>query len=194
MKAICVFCGASAGNQAVYTEAARTLGTTIAREGLTLVYGGGKVGLMGILADAALAAGGKVIGVIPEALCGLELAHQGLSELRVVPSMHERKALMAELSDGFIALPGGIGTLEEFFEIWTWCQLGIHRKPCALLNAGGYYDLLLAFLDRSVVSGGFVQQKSRDIVQVSTECEIILQRFRDYSAPDVRRFLGKDQV
>src|SRR5690606_8001320 len=114
--------------------------------------------------DAALAAGGRVSGVIPKALCNLELAHSGLSELHVVESMHERKALMAQLSDGFIALPGGIGTLEEFFEIWTWAQLGIHRKPCALLNTGGYFDLLLAFLDKSVVASNFVEKRSRDMV------------------------------
>ncbi len=158
-----------------------------------MVYGGGKVGLMGILADAALAAGAEVVGVIPEALRGLELAHPGLTKLHVVNSMHERKALMAELSDGFVALPGGIGTLEEFFEIWTWCQLGIHRKPCAILNSGGFYDALLSFLDGSVVSAGFIQQKSRDMVFVSDNERAILEHFHSYNPPDVRRFLGKHQ-
>lgn len=193
MKRICVFCGASAGNQSLYLEAARALGSAIAGAGLGLVFGGGKVGLMGAVADAALAAGGQVIGVIPAALRDLELGHEGVSELRVVNSMHERKATMAELSDGFIALPGGIGTLEEFFEIWTWAQLGIHRKPLGLLNVGGFYDLLLSFFDRSVVSSGFVEQKSRDVVLVANEPQQMLERFRNYQPPDIRRALTVKQ-
>ena len=150
MRSLCVFAGSSPGARPEYARAAAELGARIAERGWTLVYGGASVGLMGVLADATLASGGRVIGVIPEALLRREVAHGGLSELRVVITMHERKALMAELSDGVAALPGGFGTLEEFFEMLTWAQLGLHVKPCGLLNAGGYYDPLLAFLDRTV--------------------------------------------
>lgn len=193
MKSICVFCGASIGNQPLFAEAAARVGRALASAGIELIYGGGNVGLMGVLADAALQAGGRVVGVIPEALRTLELAHTGLTEQHIVRSMHERKALMADRSDAFIGLPGGIGTLEEFFEVWTWSQLGIHRKPLGLLNVGGYFDLLLAFLDKNVVASGFVQQKSRDLVCVSTEPEDLISHFRNFMPPDVRRFVRKDE-
>lgn len=150
MKRVCVFCGSNAGLRPVYREAAQAMGAALARRNLGLVYGGGKVGLMGAVADAALAAGGEAIGVIPDFLEAKEVGHRGLTELRVVSSMHERKAMMAELSDGFIALPGGYGTLEEFGEILTWAQLDLHHKPIGLLNVAGYYDALLRLFDHAV--------------------------------------------
>jgi uncharacterized protein (TIGR00730 family) len=189
MKRICVFCGASVGHGAAYIEQAELLGRLLAQRGIDVVYGGGRVGLMGKVADAALAAGGKVIGIIPRALCELELDHKGLTEIHIVNSMHERKALMAQMSDGFIALPGGIGTLEEFFEVWTWAQLGIHAKACALLNVSGYFDLLLSFLDTRVVADGFVEKKSRDMVLVESDPEKLIARLKNFEAPDIRRRL-----
>jgi uncharacterized protein (TIGR00730 family) len=154
---ICVFCGSAAGSVPIHAEAARRVGEILAARGVGLVYGGGRVGLMGIVADAALAAGGSVIGVIPEALATKEVAHEGLTELHVVPGMHERKALMATLSSAFLTLPGGIGTFEEFFEILSWGALGIHRKPIGLLNVAGYFDPLLALLDHGI-QGGFIRR------------------------------------
>jgi len=156
----CVYCGSSTGTRPEYAAAARELGEVMARRGIGLVYGGGNVGLMGVLADAMVAASAEVIGVIPEALVARELAHQGVSELRVVGTMHERKALMADLADGFIAMPGGLGTLEELFEALTWAQLGLHAKPCGLLDVAGFFDDLDRFLDR-VVADGFVRPDSR---------------------------------
>ena len=147
MKSVCVFCGSQPGDDPAYEGAAWALGETLAAMGIELVYGGGHVGLMGAIADAALAAGGEVTGVMPRALVDREIAHTGLSRLHVVGSMHERKAMMSELSEGFVALPGGSGTLEEFFEVLTWAQLGEHGKPCGLLNVAGYYDPLLAVFD-----------------------------------------------
>jgi uncharacterized protein (TIGR00730 family) len=149
LTSICVFCGSSDGGHPAYGEAAGAIGRAIAAHGLTLVYGGSNIGLMRRLADAALEAGSRVVGVIPEQLVGLERAHRGLTELHVVASMHERKALMVRLSDAFIALPGGFGTLDEFFEVLTWAQLELHQKPCALLNTDGYFDSLLALFDRA---------------------------------------------
>src|SRR5688500_12889688 len=153
MKAVCVFCGSSTGADPRYVEAAKAMGGEVARRGLTLVYGGARVGPMGALADAALAAGGDVIGVIPKPLMGKEVAHAGLTQLRIVNSMHDRKALMAELSDGFVALPGGMGTMEELFEVFTWGQLGLHAKPAGLLNTAGYYDPLIKFFDHAAKQG-----------------------------------------
>lgn len=171
---ICVFCGSSAGDRLAYTRAARELGGALARQGLGLVYGGGKVGLMGVLADAALEEGGEVIGVIPQALVDKELAHDGLTELRIVHSMHERKALMAELARAFIALPGGYGTLEEFCEILTWSQLGLHRKRCGLLNVEGFYDPFLAQIDRAV-EAQFIPQQHRTLIQIAQDPAVLLQ-------------------
>jgi uncharacterized protein (TIGR00730 family) len=173
--------------------AARELGTTLARQGIGLVYGGASVGLMGAVADAALAAGGEVIGVIPEALVRKEVAHGGPVDLRIVGSMHERKAMMAELSCGFVALPGGIGTLEELFEIWTWAQLGHHRKPCALLNVEGYYDPLIAFLD-GVVERRFLKAEHRGMLIVADDPEALLDRLRDYAPPVVGKWLTSEDV
>ena len=147
MKAVCVYCGSSPGANPIYTEAAQAFGRALVASNLALVYGGGKVGLMGVIADTVMAGGGRAIGVIPELLVDKEVGHVGLTELHVVPDMHHRKKMMADLSDAFVAMPSGAGTLEELFEVWTWAQLGYHRKPCALLNAGGFYDKLTDFLD-----------------------------------------------
>src|SRR5512140_2299313 len=166
MKRICVFCGSSVGRNPRYVEAARRVGVALARRGIGLVYGGASVGLMGAVADAALEAGGEVVGVIPKALQLRELAHARLTTLHVVASMHERKAKMAELADGFVALPGGMGTLEEFAEILTWAQLGLHAKPSGLLDVGGYYAPLIQFFDRAVVEG-FVRPEHRRMVLVA---------------------------
>ncbi len=179
LKRICVFCGSSVGARPAYVEVARELGRTLAGRGLGVVFGGGKVGLMGVLADAALAAGGEAIGVIPEALVAREIAHNGLTELRVVRSMHERKTLMADLADAFIALPGGYGTFEEFFEAVTWTQLGIHRKPCGLLNVDGYYDALLALLDRAV-SDGFIRGVNRSLVLDAPDVPMLLEKLETF--------------
>ncbi len=192
MRRLCVFLGSNAGHRADYAEAAVALGTLLAREGIGLVYGGASVGLMGRLADAALAAGGEVIGVIPRGILEREVAHKGLADLRVVGSMHERKALMAELADGFVALPGGVGTLEELFEVWTWAQLGSHEKPCALLNVAGYYDRLLGFLDH-VVGEGFMRAAHRDMLLVADEPSALLARLRDYRAPQVVKWIGREE-
>ena len=162
----CVFCGSSAGTNPVYRAAATELGTALAAANIELVYGGGHVGLMGAVADAVLAAGGTVIGVIPRTLAEREVAHSGLTQLHIVESMHERKALMADLSDGFVALPGGFGTFEEFCEAVTWVQLGIQTKPCVLLDVNGYYEPLIAMFDRAV-EDGFVNMKNRLIIQVT---------------------------
>ena len=182
MQHVCVFCGSSPGARPLYVQAARHLGETLARRGLTLVYGGARVGTMGQLAQAALEAGGHVIGVIPRALAELEVAHTGLPDLRVVDSMHERKALMADLADAFIALPGGLGTIEEFFEVLCWSQLGLHTKPCGLLNVDGYYDRLTAFLDLCVREQ-FVCATHRELVLVEQDPDALLDAFERYQAP-----------
>ena len=192
MKSVCVFCGSSRGASPVYAEAAVHLGRAVAARGLTLVYGGGHVGLMGVVADAALAAGGRVVGVIPQALEAKELAHLSLTELRVVGSMHERKALMSELADGFIALPGGVGTLEEWFEVWTWSQLGIQRKPCGLLNVAGYYDHLLAFLDH-VTAERFLAADHRAMVLVEEDAGRLLDRLAGYRHPYTEKWLDRSE-
>ena len=175
MKRVCVFCGANAGLREDYRIAAQLLAGALTRRGLGLVYGGGNVGLMGMLADAMLQAGGTVVGVIPQRLVDKEVAHRGLTELRIVDTMHQRKAMMNELSDAFIALPGGYGTLEESFEILTWSQLGIHRKPSGLLNVLGYYDSLLAMLDHAVAEQ-FLLPANRKLVVAETDPELLLRR------------------
>jgi uncharacterized protein (TIGR00730 family) len=185
---LCVFCGSNAGQDPVYLNTARALGEALAASGIGLVYGGASVGLMGAVADAVLDKGGDVIGVMPKALVDKEIAHKGLSDLRVVGSMHERKALMAELADGFIALPGGLGTFEELFEVWTWAQLGYHRKPCALLNAGGFYDKLTDFLD-DVVERGFVKPIHRAMLIVENDPAVLIQAIRAYEPPKVDKWI-----
>jgi uncharacterized protein (TIGR00730 family) len=181
---VCVFCGSSPGARPIYVQTARHLGQALARRGLTLIYGGTRVGTMGQLAQAALDAGGRVIGVIPRALVDRGIAHTGLSDLRVVDSMHERKALMADLSDAFIALPGGLGTIDEFFEVLCWSQLGLHTKPCGLLNVGGYYSRLTAFLDHTVEEQ-FVRASHRNLVLVEQGMEALLDALDRYR-PDPR--------
>ena len=181
MKRICVFCGSNAGARSEYAEAARTLATVLAERKLGIVYGGGNVGLMGVLADAALARGGEVIGVIPQKLVDKEVAHRGVTELLVVETMHERKALMNDLSDAFLALPGGFGTLDEFFEVLTWSQLGFHGKPCALLNVAGYYDGLLTMLDHAVTER-FLRPAHRELVIADTDPLRLLQRLNAFAA------------
>lgn len=175
MKAIAVYCGANPGADPVYADAARALGTLLAERGIAVVYGGGHVGLMGIVADATLAAGGRVTGVIPQQLVDRELAHPGLTELFVVRNMHERKAMMADLSDGFIALPGGMGTLEELFEMLTWSQLGIHAKPVGVLNVAGFYDQLAGFIAHAA-DQGFIQPRHRNLMMVEPDPEALLAR------------------
>jgi len=182
MKRVCVYCGARTGRRERNVQVARAMGREIAGRGLTLVFGGGHVGLMGALSDAALAAGGEVIGIIPEQLVTAELAHRGLTRLEVVQSMHERKARMAELADAFIALPGGFGTLDETFEILTWAQLGLHGKPCGLLEVDGFYAPLLAWID-SAVQAGFVPAHHRDMLLVDEDCARLLDRLAQAGPP-----------
>lgn len=193
MESICVFAGSSSGTRPAYASAAEELGRAIAERGWRVVYGGGRVGLMGVLADAALAAGGEVIGVIPEALLRKEVGHQGLTDLRVVQTMHQRKALMSELSDGVVALPGGLGTLEELFEILTWAQLGIHARPCGMLNAGGYYDDLLTFLDQTV-SEGFVRGEHRDMILAAGEAAALLDLMAGYTPRYTAKWMDRDET
>ena len=190
MTRVCVFAGSSSGGHPVYADAAHQLGRTLGERRVGVVYGGACVGLMGVMADAALAAGTNVTGVIPSALVAKEIAHRGLTDLRIVTSMHERKALMADLSDAFIALPGGWGTLEEFFEILTWGQLGLHRKPCGLLNVDGYFDRLLSFLDHTVEQG-FVRREYRSMIAVSPSPAALLDTLASYQPPTVEKWIDR---
>ncbi|MDP8901046.1 MAG: TIGR00730 family Rossman fold protein [Actinomycetota bacterium] len=192
MNSVCVFCGSSPGNDPAYAEAAQSLGRALAERDITLVYGGGHVGLMGVVADSALGAGGEVIGVMPRSLVDREIGHAGLTKLHVVRSMHERKALMAELSDGFVALPGGNGTLEEFFEVLTWAQLGEHRKPCGLLNVASYYDPLLKVFDQ-MVEKDFLREAHRDLVLVEEDPVALLERFRGYEPPRTIKWIDDSE-
>ena len=193
MRSVCVFCGSSPGKDPGYLAAATTMGQLIAERNAVLVYGGARVGLMGAVADAALAAGGEVIGVLPEALAAKELAHTSLTRLEVVSSMHERKARMAELSEGFVALPGGAGTLEEIFEIWTWGQLGFHEKPAGFLNVAGYYDGLAAFLDHTV-EAAFVKPVHRDMLTFSADPAALLDTMNAYRAPVSGKWLERFEL
>ncbi len=183
MNSIAIFCGSSLGTDPIFADVAKRTGETIAKQGKTLVYGGGRSGLMGLVADSALAKGGKVIGVIPQNLVDAELAHPHLTELYTVKDMHERKTKMSELSDGFIALPGGAGTWEEIFEQWTWAQLGIHLKPCAFLNVDGFYDDLFRFIQLST-DKGFSKARFTDALIESNSIEVILERFEHFVAPE----------
>ena len=190
MGRICVFCGSSPGRSPAYTEAAVELGQTLVARGLGLVYGGASVGLMGKLADTVLEAGGEVIGVIPDSLLRYEVTHEGLPDLRVVGSMAERKTLMAELSDGFISLPGGTGTLDEMFEMLTWSQLGDHDKPSGLLDVEGFYSHLIAFLDHAVEER-FLRPEHRAMLIVDTSANALLDRFESYAAPKLEKWIGR---
>jgi uncharacterized protein (TIGR00730 family) len=182
MERICVFCGSGSGTGRLYIEAAQEMGKILVRENYTLVYGGGTLGLMGVIACGVMNAGGKVIGVIPRSLADKEVAKQDITDLRIVKNMHERKAMMAELSDGFIAMPGGIGTLEEFAEIITWAQLGFHTKPCGLLNTGHYYDPLIAFLDRAVEER-FFSRAHRSLLIIDDSPESLIRKMQAYRPP-----------
>ena len=193
MKRICVFCGSSVGGNPAYAEAAITLGGLLATKKIGLVYGGGNVGLMGVIADAVLEAGGEVIGVIPHSLAQREIEHQGLTQLHVVASMHTRKAMMAELADAFIAMPGGVGTFEEFFEAVTWTQLGLHRKPCGLLNVAGFYTPLAAFIDQAV-SEGFIKPVHRASIVVDDNAERLLDTLAKVKLPDVPKWIQKEDT
>lgn len=192
-KSIAIFCGSALGTDSIFLDTAQKVGQTLARQGKTLVYGGGRSGLMGMVADSALQAGGKVIGVIPRVLVDHELAHPHLTELHVVANMHERKTRMSELSDAFIALPGGAGTLEEIFEQWTWSQLGIHLKPCAFLNVAGFYDDLLKFIQLTTAKG-FTQPRFSDSMIASDSIEEILQQFDAFRAPQPKWGMADQEI
>jgi len=191
MKRICVFCGSSCGSRPEYRAATEDLGTELARRNIGLVYGGGNVGLMGVLADAVLRAGGEAVGVIPEHLMAREIGHNGLTKLHVVRSMHERKALMADLSDAFVALPGGFGTLEEFCEIVTWAQLGLHAKPCGILNVFGYYSPLLAMFDHAVEER-FLKPENRALVLARESPSDLLQALEEWRPVRVEKWLDRE--
>jgi uncharacterized protein (TIGR00730 family) len=194
MRRLCVFCGSSPGARPAYGEAAEELGRLLVEQDIGLVYGGGAVGLMGRLADAVLAAGGEPIGVLPEALVAKEIGHAGVSDLRVVGSMHERKALMADLADGFVALPGGLGTVEELFEIYTWAQLGLHRKPCALLDVEGYYEGIARFLGHAVEER-FLREDHRAMLIVEREPRRLLERLRRFEpAAIVPKWIDREET
>jgi uncharacterized protein (TIGR00730 family) len=191
---VCVFCGSSRGRRPRYADAARQVGTALAQQGIGLVYGGGRVGLMGILADAALEAGGRVVGVIPASLDRKELTHRGVTELHIVGGMHERKALMAEKSDGFLMLPGGVGTLEEFFEVLTWAALGLHRKPIGILNVDGYFDPLLELLDH-IAGERFVRSRYLEVLLISDRPEELATRLLDHVPPQISpRWIDPDET
>lgn len=193
MRRLCVFCGSAPGSEPEYIEAARALGKAMVARNIELVYGGGRVGLMGAVADSVLAAGGTVVGIMPERLAAKEIAHHGLTELHIVKSMHERKAAMAEMSDGFIAMPGGFGTIEEFCEVLTWSQLGFQRKACGLLNTIGFYDSLITLFD-DMATKGFVMPVHRELVLVATEPESMIDMVVNYvhTAPD--KWLKRDEL
>jgi hypothetical protein len=189
---LCVFCGSSTGNRPEYGAAAETLGDILVQRGIELVYGGGKIGLMGILADRVLERGGRVIGVIPESLMAYEVGHRGLTELRIVGSMHERKAMMSDLSDGFIALPGGFGTIEEFCEVVTWSQLGIQSKPCGLLNVESYFDPLLDLFDHAMREE-FVHKENRRLVLDDKGPVRLLEKMAAFKPEPVPKWIGRDE-
>ncbi len=192
LRRVCIFCGSSTGARPEYRAAAEDIAIQLARRNVGIVFGGGCIGLMGIVADAALAHGAHVIGVIPSAMVAREIAHRGLPDLRIVASMHERKALMARLSDAFIALPGGFGTFEEFCEVVTWTQLGLHRKPCGLLNVAGYYDPLVGLFDRAVADG-FIRPENRQIVVADADPEVLIQRLAEQPVAAARPAIQREQ-
>ena len=193
LRRLCVYCGSKPGHRPDYAEAARALGTRLAEEGVGLVYGGASVGLMGAVAGAVLDGGGEALGVLPHGLAAKEVAHPGLTELFLVHSMHERKALMADLADGFVALPGGLGTLEEIAEVLTWSQLGIHHKPCGLLNVAGYFDGLVTYLDHAEAEG-LLRPEHRALLLVAETPEALLARFRAYAPPEVPQWITRRET
>ena len=193
MRSLCVYCGSSSGDDPAYVAAARSVGAELARRSIEVIYGGAHVGLMGQVADAALAAGGRVIGVIPQQLVRKELAHRQLTALHITSSMHARKAKMAELAEGFLALPGGVGTLEEIFEIWTWAQLGLHGKPVGLLNVAGYFDHLVRFVDHATASG-FIRPEQRGMLIVEPTIGALLTRFEAWVPQVVEMWIARDET
>jgi uncharacterized protein (TIGR00730 family) len=193
LASVCVFCGSNGGADPAYVAAAEAVGAGLAQRGIRIVYGGGRVGLMGALADAARAAGGEVVGVMPQQLVDREIGHTGIDELRVVGTMHERKALMVELADAFIALPGGIGTLEELFEVYTWAQLGIHAKPLALLDVAGYYEPLSAFLDHAVTQR-FLRAETRAMLSLADSLDAVLETFERWRPPTTHKWIDLDKA
>lgn len=193
IKSLCVYCGSSPGATPVYADAARGLAQAMVKQGIALVYGGGNVGLMSIIADEVLRLGGQATGVIPQALLQKELGHKGLTQLHIVKDMHERKAMMADLSDGFIAMPGGVGTLEELFEVFTWAQLGFHQKPIGLLNVDGFYDGLLQFIQH-MVSQRFLKGEQAEILIAAAQGEELLQRFQSFVPHLVPKWLDRDTI
>jgi uncharacterized protein (TIGR00730 family) len=193
LSAICVYCGSNAGANPAYLEAARSVGRGLAERGIRIVYGGARVGMMGVLADAAREAGGEVVGVMPRQMMDREIGHTGIDDLRVVGSMHERKALMVELSDAFVALPGGIGTLDELFEAYTWAQLGIHAKPLGILDVADYYSRLVAFLDHAVVER-FLRPETRDLLVVAEDLDALLYELRVWQPATVAKWIDLDDV
>lgn len=193
MKSICVYCGSSSGNNEIYTEQATALGKLLAKRNIKLVYGGANVGLMGVIADTVLDNGGKAIGIIPESLVAHEVAHPKLTELKIVDSMHARKAMMAELSDGFIAMPGGLGTLEELFEILTWGQLGFHHKPCAILNVNGYYDKLLEYLEHAV-GEQLLKPKHRQLLLSGNDPDAVMKVMDEYKPCYEGKWIDKEST
>ena len=194
MKSVCVYCGSANGAKPLYAEAARAFGRSLVEAGLALVYGGGKVGLMGVIADTVMAEGGRAIGVIPELLVNKEVGHNGLTELHVVPDMHHRKKMMADLSDAFVAMPGGAGTLEELFEVYTWAQLGYHQKPVALLNIDGFYDPLIKLLQHTV-DEGFIRKAYLDILQIDADPGALIGKLQRYQPPAADKWaINRDAV
>jgi len=193
LSSICVYCGSSRGRVDAYSDAARLLAQAMVERGIRLIYGGASVGIMGVVADEVLRLGGEAVGVIPEALMRKELAHTKLTALHVTPSMHARKTLMAELADGFVALPGGIGTLEEIFEIWTWAQLGLHHRPCGALNVSGYFDALIAFLDHAT-GEQFVRSEHRHMLVVESEPNALLDGLAAYEGPALSRWIERSET
>jgi len=193
IKSICIYCGSSPGRLDAYAAAAIAVAEALVSRNIRLVYGGASIGIMGLVADQVLKLGGQVVGVIPKGLAHKEVAHQQLTELHITQSMHERKMRMAELADGFIALPGGIGTLEELFEIWTWAQLGIHNKPCGLLNVEGYYDSLIGFLDH-VLAEQFVKKHHHELLMVDSNPDRLLERYLNFQPPVVKHWVGKNET
>lgn len=193
MKSLCIFCGSNKGNNGSYKQAAEDLAKLLVKEDIALVYGGASIGLMGILADEVLKRNGKVYGVMPKSICRKEIGHAGLTELFIVNSMHERKQKMYDLSDGFIAMPGGIGTVEEFFEILTWSQLGLHKKPCAILNTAGYFDHLLKFLDH-MITEKFLKEKNRNLYFTETNPELLIQKMKNYLPSPEEKWLQEEDL
>ena len=193
MKHLCVFCGSNKGTRQIYADTARALGTEMARRGIGLVYGGGNVGLMGVIADAILDGDGEAIGIMPAHLVAKEIEHKRLTDLRVVNSMHERKAMMADLADGFIAMPGGFGTYDEFCEVVTWAQLGLHQKPCAILNLDGFYDPLLAMFDHATAEG-FIRPTHRAMLIVADDPATLLDQMEQYRAPVLEKWITRSDV